>query len=212
MSWRFNSFPPVRSEYHRRYRVIGDCQAVKSRVFRADESFMTKRMTRSMGVAVGLASLFAGCGTAGVEPEALTDRSVAVDSTATPVSNESTTVSSPATTSPSAPSTTAAIVTSTAPTPPPTAADQGLNPLGGNAPEDFLMPNVLCMNLQEAQDEIQDHGVFYSRSEDATGGGRMQLNDSNWQVVAQFPDPGNPIGEGDANLSVVKFGEQPNPC
>jgi hypothetical protein len=68
------------------------------------------------------------------------------------------------------------------------------------------------MNLQEAQDEIQDHGVFLSRSEDATGEGRMQLNDSNWQVVAQIPDPGVQIGEGDATLWVVKFGEQPNPC
>ena len=55
-----------------------------------------------------------------------------------------------------------------------------LNPLGGNDPEDFLMPNVVCMNLQEAQDEIQDHGVLYSKSKDASGRNRMQLNDSNW--------------------------------
>jgi hypothetical protein len=74
------------------------------------------------------------------------------------------------------------------------------------------MPQVICMNLQDAQNEIQDHGVFYSRSEDATGRGRSQIIDSNWQVVAQSPDPGSPIGEGDAMLSVVKFGEQPNPC
>ena len=74
------------------------------------------------------------------------------------------------------------------------------------------MPAVICLNLQEAQDEIQDHGVFLSRSEDATGNDRMQLNDSNWQVVAQYPDPGTPIGEGEAVLSVVKYGEEPNPC
>lgn len=88
----------------------------------------------------------------------------------------------------------------------------GANPFGGNSPEDFLMPAVICLNLQEAQDEIQDHGVFLSRSEDATGNDRMQLNDSNWQVVAQYPDPGTPIGEGEAVLSVVKYGEEPNPC
>jgi hypothetical protein len=68
------------------------------------------------------------------------------------------------------------------------------------------------MNLQDAQNEIQDHGVFYSRSSDATGSGRNQIIDSNWQVVGQSPDPGTPIGEGDAMLFVVKYGEQPNPC
>ena len=73
------------------------------------------------------------------------------------------------------------------------------------------MPAVVCMNLQAAQDLIQDYGVFYSRSQDATGQGRMQVNDRNWIVVAQDPPPGAPIGEGDAVLSVVKLGE-PNSC
>lgn len=95
---------------------------------------------------------------------------------------------------------------------PPGTVDDGANPLGGHAPEDSLMPQVVCMNLQDAQNEIQDHGVFFSRSEDATGHGRNQIIDSNWQVVGQSPDAGIPIGEGDAMLSVVKYGEQPNPC
>jgi hypothetical protein len=73
------------------------------------------------------------------------------------------------------------------------------------------MPAVVCMNMQAAQDLIQDHGAFYSRSEDATGQGRMQVNDRNWIVFAQNPAPGTPVGEGDAVLSVVKLGE-PNPC
>jgi len=98
-------------------------------------------------------------------------------------------------------------VTISSPTTPPE-----LNPFGGNDPEDHLMPAVVCMSLQEAQDEIQDHGVFLSLSEDATGQGRSQLIDSNWQVVAQSPDVGATIGEGDAVLQVVKYGEQPNPC
>jgi hypothetical protein len=68
------------------------------------------------------------------------------------------------------------------------------------------------MNLQDAQDEIQKHGVFFSLSEDATGQGRNQIIDSNWQVVGQYPEPGTPIGEFDATLFVVKYGEQPNPC
>lgn len=74
------------------------------------------------------------------------------------------------------------------------------------------MPNVVCMNLQDAQDRIQaETPVFYSSSFDATGQGRSQIIDSNWIVVSQTPDLGTPIGEGDANLGVVKYGE-PNPC
>ena len=92
----------------------------------------------------------------------------------------------------------------------PTDAD-GANPLGGDSPEDRLMPDVMCMNLQEAQDEIQDHGVFFSGSVDATGQGRSQIIDSNWVVVDQSPAAGTPIGEGDAELSVVKHGET-NEC
>lgn len=45
----------------------------------------------------------------------------------------------------------------------------------------------------------------------ATGQDRMQVIDSNWAVVGQSPDPGAPIGEGDAVLSVVKYGE-PGSC
>lgn len=73
------------------------------------------------------------------------------------------------------------------------------------------MPDVVCMNLQDAQDLIQEHGVFFSRSDDATGQGRAQILDSNWQVVGQDPPPGTPIGEFDAVLSVVRYGE-PSPC
>jgi hypothetical protein len=49
--------------------------------------------------------------------------------------------------------------------------------------------------------------VFYSRSEDATGQGRHQVLDRNWIVVGQSPLAGALIGEGDAVLSVVKYGE-----
>ena len=69
------------------------------------------------------------------------------------------------------------------------------------------MPNVVCMNLQDAQDEIQDHGVILSRSVDATGKGRHQVLDRNWVVVGQSPAAGAAIGELDAELSVVKYGE-----
>lgn len=73
------------------------------------------------------------------------------------------------------------------------------------------MPDVVCMNLQKAQNLIQEGGVFLSLSEDASGEGRAQLKDSNWIVVAQTPDVGELISEGDAVLSVVKT-DEPNPC
>jgi hypothetical protein len=73
-----------------------------------------------------------------------------------------------------------------------------------------IMPDVVCLDLQTAQDTIQQAGVFFSRSHDATGRDRMQLLDSNWQVVAQTPAPGTPIGELEAELDVVKYGE-PSP-
>lgn len=89
--------------------------------------------------------------------------------------------------------------------------DEGANPFGGDDPEDKRMPDVVCMGLQDAQDEIQDRGVFFSKSVDATGDGRRQLFDRNWIVVAQDPEPGEPIGENEAVLSVVKTDED-NDC
>ena len=85
--------------------------------------------------------------------------------------------------------------------------DDGRNLLGGDDPEDKLMPDVICMGLQAAQDEIQDHGVFGSKSKDASGDGRRQLWDRNWIVVGQEPEPGDKIGEFDAVLYVVKKNE-----
>ncbi|MBY6368189.1 PASTA domain-containing protein [Rhodococcoides corynebacterioides] len=73
------------------------------------------------------------------------------------------------------------------------------------------MPAVVCLNLQDAQDTIQAAGVFYSRSRDATGQGRNQVLDRNWSVVAQSPEPGSLVDEGEAVLSVVKLGE-PGDC
>lgn len=73
------------------------------------------------------------------------------------------------------------------------------------------MPDLVCFDLQDAQDEIQDRGVFFSRSEDASGDGRRQLWDRNWVVVDQDPAPGTPIGERDAILYVLKD-DEPHGC
>ena len=106
-------------------------------------------------------------------------------------------------------STTAAPTTTVAPT---TAAPAATAPPTSAAPApQAVMPNVVCKNLQEAQDLIQAAGVFYSESFDATGAGRMQVLDANWVVVSQEPAPGTPISEGSPNLGAVKYGE-PSPC
>ncbi|MEU4838638.1 hypothetical protein [Nocardia testacea] len=103
-------------------------------------------------------------------------------------------------------------VTLTAPAPAPAPRSAGTETAPSVADTaTATMPAVVCMNLQAAQDLIQTTGVFYSRSEDATGRGRSQVVDRNWVVVAQRPEPGTPIGEGDAVLSVVKVGE-PTDC
>ena len=70
-----------------------------------------------------------------------------------------------------------------------------------------LMPNVICLNLQEAQDLIQDQGVFFSRSKDASGLGRNQFVDSHWVVIEQNIKAGEPFSEGDAVLGVLKADE-----
>jgi hypothetical protein len=115
---------------------------------------------------------------------------------ATPAATDKPAATAPEATAPAA---TAPPATAPPPTAPPATAPAA------------LMPDVVCMDLQAAQNEIQRAGVFFSGSHDATGQDRMQLIDSNWQVVAQTPSPGTPIGENDAVLDVVKFGE-PSPC
>jgi len=69
------------------------------------------------------------------------------------------------------------------------------------------MPNVVCLDLQTAQDLIQDQGVFLSKSVDASGQGRRQIIDSHWVVVAQNIQVGAPIDEGKVILSVLKEDE-----
>lgn len=75
-----------------------------------------------------------------------------------------------------------------------------------------IMPSVVGMNLQDAQDLIQTTGVFFSKSSDCTGRDRMQILDRDWQVVAQTPAAGAEFGENEAVLGVVKYGESSVVC
>ncbi len=129
---------------------------------------------------------------------------VAVDASTTAPPTTDAEVSSTATTSSSTTSSTEATTSTTEPPP-------ERNLLGGDSPEDGLMPDLVCFDLQAAQDEVQDHGVFFSRSEDASGNGRRQLWDRNWVVIDQDPAPGTPIGERDAVFYVLKD-DEPHGC
>jgi hypothetical protein len=69
--------------------------------------------------------------------------------------------------------------TTQAAVPPPTtvAPKTPAGPTGVN----FTMPSFIGMDLQSAQNLVQTHGVFFSRSHDLLGS-RNQLVDSNWIV------------------------------
>jgi hypothetical protein len=154
---------------------------------RASESPSYARALRVAGIvstAALTAVVVAGCGSS---------------DTADTASAPSSTMSAPRTTP--APLTTVAL-----PPAPATRADPA--PAAAPAPAVVaVMPSVVCMNLQSAQNLIQEAGVFFSRSTDATGAGRSQIVDSNWVVVGQTPLPGAPVTEGEAMLSAVKIGE-----
>jgi len=79
-------------------------------------------------------------------------------------------------------------------------------PISTNIPN-VVMVDVLCMNLQDAQDLIQDQGVFLSRSKDASGQDRNQIYDRNWIVVGQNVPTGDAIGEIEVVLSVLREDE-----
>jgi hypothetical protein len=71
-----------------------------------------------------------------------------------------------------------------------------------------VVPNVVCFDLQKAQDTLQAAGFFNLGSEDGSGQGRMQLVDRNWVVTKQSAKAGSkPEASTRIVLTAVKFGE-----
>jgi beta-lactam-binding protein with PASTA domain len=71
-----------------------------------------------------------------------------------------------------------------------------------------VVPDVLCKDLQSAQNTLQAAGFFALGSTDGTGQGRVQIVDRNWVVTGQSAAPGSRPGTGTRIvLTVVKFGE-----
>ncbi|TCJ40710.1 PASTA domain-containing protein [Parafrankia sp. BMG5.11] len=72
------------------------------------------------------------------------------------------------------------------------------------------VPDVLGLDLDEAKDRLGPD--LDAKSVDATGRDRMQIVDSNWQVVQQDPTGGSAVPKGTTvTLHVVKEGESVSP-
>ena len=119
----------------------------------------------SCGVAVALA----GCGSS---------------QAATPSTVTQTVIRETVTVAPPAPETS----TAAEPAAEPTAADVETSTPA--QPETFTMPRLVGKNLQLAQDTLQNLGSFVMDQQDASGLGRLQVNDSNWKVCSQQPKAG----------------------
>ncbi|GLZ43107.1 PASTA domain-containing protein [Actinokineospora sp. NBRC 105648] len=59
------------------------------------------------------------------------------------------------------------------------------------------VPNVVGMVHQDAQDAMQKAGFYYLTEEDATGKGRLLVDDRNWVVVEQTPAAGAVVPQSD---------------
>lgn len=71
-----------------------------------------------------------------------------------------------------------------------------------------VVPNVTCMNLQDAQDTLQRAEFFNLASVDGRGQGRQQILDRDWVVTKQSVAPGSrPAALTRIVLTVVKYGE-----
>jgi hypothetical protein len=57
----------------------------------------------------------------------------------------------------------------------------------------FIMPKVVGMNLQLAQDLLQSKGSFILDQEDFKGLSRLQVLDSNWKICKQSPSAGKKV-------------------
>ncbi|MDR6598434.1 hypothetical protein J2S66_006818 [Saccharothrix longispora] len=70
------------------------------------------------------------------------------------------------------------------------------------------VPDVVCLDLQSAQEVLRAAGFYNLGSEDVGGGGRLQVVDRNWVVLAQSAAAGStPEKLTRITLGVVKFGE-----
>jgi hypothetical protein len=72
----------------------------------------------------------------------------------------------------------------------------------------FVMPDETGNVLQDSQDDLQRlaaNPIYFSDSKDATGAGRLQILDRDWQVCSQNVSPGTKVTvDVDVVFNVVK--------
>jgi beta-lactam-binding protein with PASTA domain len=79
--------------------------------------------------------------------------------------------------------------------------------VGPTAVQVGIVPDVVCMELQAAQDKLQEAGFLLLSSDDALGD-RHQVLDRDWVVIGQSPAPGRlALPTTRVTLTVVKYGE-----
>jgi hypothetical protein len=85
-----------------------------------------------------------------------------------------------------------ATITQTVPSPQSTATQPPATQPSAARPsaQQGVVPNVVGLNHQLAQDTMQAAGFYFLTEEDATGQGRLLINDRNWVVVSQQPAGG----------------------
>jgi len=76
----------------------------------------------------------------------------------------------------------------------PASVPEPVAPAPAVAVAEAVMPDVVGMNHQLAQDTLQASGFYLLLEEDATGAGRLLIRDRNWEVVAQSVVAGSRVG------------------
>jgi beta-lactam-binding protein with PASTA domain len=71
-----------------------------------------------------------------------------------------------------------------------------------------VVPKVVCLNLQSAQEAMRGAGFYLLLAQDGLGQRRYPLVDRNWVVVGQSAAPGSTVDKtAKIELTVVKYGE-----
>jgi hypothetical protein len=79
---------------------------------------------------------------------------------------------------------------------------------GSGTVTEGVVPNVVCKDLQSAQNVMQSAGFYNLGQEDGTGKGRVQIIDRNWVVIKQSVAAGKrPDKDTRIVLTAVKYGE-----
>lgn len=174
-----------------------------------------------LGIAAAALSLLmlAGCASAPASPTTVTKEAPAVVLTVTATAttdataNEAATTADPTTVDSTEPEfpTPADIYTPEVASEDSTPAELTTEPPAAAAPAGSTMPDMTGTGLQSAQDQMQaltGNPMFVSGSTDATGAGRSQVMDSNWQVCSQTPGPGTKIAvDSVVSFAAVKLSE-----